>query len=60
MNLYIDIKQMLINNGFLNNIVDAEINHFINKTEQHNIVNTLNYIQPINLHYQNYFIIIIW
>ena len=50
-----NIKQTLINNGFLNYIVDTEIKHFINKTEQHNIDNTLNHKQSINLYYKNQF-----
>ena len=54
MNLKI-IKQTLINNGFPNNIVDTEIKHFINKTEQHNIHNTLNHKQSINLNYKKQF-----
>ena len=33
----------LINNGFPNYIFDTEIKHFINKTKQHNIDNTLNH-----------------
>ena len=35
--------QALINNGFPNYIIDTEIKHFINKTEQHNIDNILNH-----------------
>ncbi len=37
-----NIKQTFINNGCPNNIIDTEIKHFIDKTEQHNIDNTLN------------------
>ena len=43
-----NIKQTLITNGFHNYIVDTEIKHFINKTEQHNIDNILNHKQPIS------------
>ena len=32
-----------MNNGFTNYIVATENKHSINKTEQHNIDNTLNY-----------------
>ena len=35
-------KQTLINNGFPNYIVDTDIKNFIDKTEQHNIDNTIN------------------
>ena len=49
------MKYTLINNGFPNYIVDTEIKHFINKTEQHNIDNTLNHKQSINLYYKNQF-----
>ena len=45
-----NIKQTLINNGFLNYIADTEIKHFIDKTEQHNIDNILNHKQSINLY----------
>ena len=45
-----NIKQTLINNGFPNYIVEKEIKHFINKIEQHNIDNTLNHQQSINLY----------
>ena len=48
-----NIKQTLINE-FPNYIVDTEIKHFIYKTE-HNIDNTQNHKQPINLHYKNQF-----
>ena len=47
-----NIKQTFINNAFPNNIIDAKIKHFINKTEQYNIDDTLNYKQSINLHYK--------
>ena len=47
-----NIKQRLINNGMPNYIVDRDIKHFIHKTEQHNIDNTLNYIEAINLFYK--------
>ena len=50
-----NIKQLPINNGFPNYIVDTEIKHFINKTEQHNIDNILNHKQSINLYYKNQF-----
>ena len=50
-----NIKQTLINNGFLDYIVDTEIKHFIYKTEQHNIDNTLNHKQSINLYYKKQF-----
>ena len=50
-----NIKQTLINNGFPNYIVQTEIKHFINKTEQHNIDNTLNHKQSINLYNKNQF-----
>ena len=35
--------------------MDTEIKHFINETEQHNIDNTLNHKQPINLYYKKQF-----
>ena len=41
--------------SFPNYIVDTEIKHFINKTEQYNIDNTLNHKQSINLYYKNQF-----
>ena len=44
-----NIKQTLINNGFPNYIVDTEIKHLIDKTEQHYIDYTLNYKQSIKL-----------
>ena len=50
-----NIKQTPNNNGFPNYIVDTEIKYFINKTEQHNIDNILNYKQSINLYYKNQF-----
>ena len=50
-----NIKQTLINNGFPNYIVDTEIKHFIDKTEQHNIDNILKHKQWINLYYKNQF-----
>ena len=34
-------------------MVDTEMKHFINKIEQHNIDNTLNHKQSINLYYKN-------
>ena len=43
---------MPINNGFRHYIVDTEIKDFIKKNEQHNIDNTLNHKQPINLNYK--------
>ena len=49
------MKQTLINNGFPNYIVDPEIKHFINNTEQHNMDNTLNYKQSINLYCKTQF-----
>ena len=58
MNLKI-FKKNLINNGFPNYIVDTEIKHFINKTEEHNIDNIVNHKQPINLYYKNNFKVII-
>ena len=39
------MKQTLINNAFPNYTVDTEIKHFINKTEQYNIDNTLSHKQ---------------
>ena len=50
-----NINQTLINNGFANYIVDTEIKHFIDKTEQHNIDNTLNHKHSINLYCKNQF-----
>ena len=50
-----DIKQTVINDRFPNYIVDLEIKYFINKTEPHNIGNTLNHKQSINLYYKNQF-----
>ena len=50
-----NVKQTLINNAFPNYIVDTEIKHFINKTEQHNIDNILNTKQSINIYYKNQF-----
>ena len=41
--------------GFPNYIVDTEIKHFINKTEQLNIDNTINHKQSINLYYKKQF-----
>ena len=38
-----------------NYIADTEIKHFINKTEQHKINNTLNHKQSINLYCKNQF-----
>ena len=55
MNELKNIKQTLINNGFPNYIVNREIKYFINKTEQHNIDNTFNHKQSINLYYKNQF-----
>ena len=49
------IKQALIYNGFLNYIVNTGMKHFINKTEQCSIYNTLNHKQSINLYYKNQF-----
>ena len=43
------VLKILINNGFPNYMVDTEIKHFIDKTEQ-NIDNTLNHKQSINLY----------
>ena len=48
-NKFKNIKQILINNEFSNKIVETEIKYFINKTEQYNTDNTLNYKQPRNL-----------
>ena len=50
-----NLKKTQIINGFLNYIADTEIKHFINETEQHNIDNTLNNKQSINLYYKNKF-----
>ena len=50
-----NIKETLINNGFPNYIVDAEVKHFINQTDQPNIDNILNQKQSINLYYKNQF-----
>ena len=50
-----NIKQTFINNGFPNNILDTEIEHFINKPEQPNVDNNLNDKQSINLYYKNRF-----
>ena len=47
-----NIKHTFINNGFPDYIVDTEIKHFINKTEQHIIDNTLNHKQLITLFYK--------
>ena len=38
-----NLESTFINSGFPNYIVDTEIQHFNNKTEQRNIENTLNY-----------------
>ena len=46
-----NMKQILTNNGFPNFIVETDLYwYFINKTEQHNIHNTLNHKQLINLY----------
>ena len=50
-----NIKQAHINNGFPNYIVDTALKYFINKTEQHNINNTLNHKQSIYLYYEKQF-----
>ena len=55
LNELMNIKQTLVNNGFPNYVVDTEIKHFINKTEQPNIDNKLNHKQSINLCYKTQF-----
>ena len=50
---YMDLKyKQTLNNGFPNYMVDTEIKHFINKTEQYNIDNTLDHKQLIHLQYK--------
>ena len=45
----------MINNGFPNYIVNTEIKQFINKIGQHNIDNTQNHKQSINVYYKKPF-----
>ena len=48
-------KQILINNGFPNYIVDTEIKQFIYEPEQPNIDNNLNHKQTITQYNKNQF-----